>query len=103
MDDRRVGRQDRVEGGLALGIGAEVDRPGRRHADEIRPEALEQSSGALVLQDVPYALIDAGRMPGVRRRGRDAEVRQGHDGLAGIPGRQESGERRFICTEIKLR
>ena len=84
VDERRVRRQDRVEGDLALRVGAEVDRPRGRDAHEVRAEPFEQGAGALVLDDVSYALVDSWGRVGVRRaswRSGHAEVRQGHQGM----------------------
>lgn len=61
VDGSRVGRQQGggVEELLGLRVGAEVDGPRGRHAHQVGPQALEESAGALALDDVPKALNDA--------------------------------------------
>lgn len=77
VHERRVGRDDanRVQRIFGLGVRTKVDRTGRRHADNVRPEALKQGATALGLDDVLQALPDRDRLD----RRREATLRDGED------------------------
>ena len=57
MHESGVRCEDRVERDFALRVGTEVDRSGWRDPYEIRAQSFEQSSGTLVLHDIPDALV----------------------------------------------
>lgn len=77
VHQRRVGRDDanRVQRILRLGVRTKVDRPGRRHSDDVRSQSLKQGSATLGLDDVLQTLPDRNRLDG----GRQATLRDGED------------------------
>ena len=57
MHESGVRGEDCVERDFTFRVGTEVDGSGRRDPYEIRAQSFEQSSGTLVLYDVPDALV----------------------------------------------
>lgn len=65
MNNRRIRWKDGIPINLSLGVCAEINSPGGRHADKVRPEAFEQRAGPLILDDVAQTLDQVHRLGAV--------------------------------------